>query len=230
MCWLDISRHIPLCCPQVSWDFYAASKHGLATLEQQAAALKLTRAHVAHIITRPHVKCSVKTLERLLLLPSSWSWAQWSALLQDPLQYKVPQLKEAAKQLKIPVTNVTKAVLVVSILQAFGLQDPSRVDPRLLRAVLLERCCTCPWVGCEEINHVWKVLLTHKSDKSNQKWPGLRKFIPTGWRTTAAERRAALHRHAGASSKQDLHHITKVLKQLKEKELKERLDAAAVSG
>jgi hypothetical protein len=173
----------------VSWDFYTASKHGLATLEQQAAALTLTRAHVADFMTRPRVKCSVRTLERLLLLPSSWSWAQWSALLQDPLQYKVPQLKQAAKQLKIPVTNTTKAVLVVSILQAFGLQEPSSVDLRLLRAVLLERCCSCPWVGCEEINHIWKVLLTLESEKINQQWPGLRKFIPNGWRTTAAERR-----------------------------------------
>jgi hypothetical protein len=210
-----------LCCPQVSWDFYTASKHGLATLEQQAAALTLLRPH----FNKPQcVKCSDRTLAQLPDLPAGadgWSWAQWSALLQDPLQYKVPQLKEAAKQLKIPLTNVTKAVLVVSILQAFGLQQPSSVAPQLLRAVVLERCCACPWVGCEEVGHVWGLLEKIHSGQINQKWPGLGEVVSKGWRAPAAERRTALHRHAGASSKQELRQFKQEVLQLQE-EISER--------
>jgi hypothetical protein len=196
----------------VSWDFNTASKHGLAILEQQAAALMMTRDPYFYIPRR--VKCSAQTLEQLQLLPGSWSWAQWSALLQDPLQYKVPQLKQAAKQLGIPASKATKAVLVVKILQAFGLQQPSRVAPQLLRAEVLERCCSCPWVGCEEIKDVWGWLLTLQPEQIKQKWPGLVVYRGRAFcGMPAAEQRAALHKYAGASSKQHLEQIKQEVQQ-----------------
>jgi hypothetical protein len=192
--------------PQVSWDFYTASKHGLAILEQQAAEHVLTRERC--FCKDISVKCDVKTVDQLPHLPCmpaflGWSWAQWSALLQDPLQYKVPQLKEAARQLRTPV-NATKAVLVVSILQAFGLQEPSSVDPQLLRAVVLERCCACPWLGCEVIGRVWQALQHLGPDKIDCMWPGLCELLFKRPRTTAAVRRAALRKYAGIGSKQQL--------------------------
>jgi hypothetical protein len=198
----------------VSWDFYTASKHGLAVLEQQAAALTLIPETGYFYIPR-HLKCSGQTLGQLPYLPSAygWSWAQWSALLQDPVQYRVPQLKEAASQLNIPITNATKAVLVVSILQAFGLQQSSRVHPQLLRAVVLERCCTFPWVGCDDIEEVWRMLLGCYPKEIMQKWPGLHHVLNQGWGTPAAERCAALRRYAGASSKQHLEQIKQEVQQ-----------------
>jgi uncharacterized protein (DUF2237 family) len=191
----------------VSWDFYTASKHGLTDLEQQAAALTLSTVG-RHIIKPASVKCSPQTLKQLQLLSpnNGWSWAQWSALLQDPLQYKVPQLKQAARQLSIPV-NASKAVLVVNILQVFGLQEPSRVHPQLLRAVLLERCCVCPWVGCEELGQVWGLLQRLSSHEIDQNWPGLREVACDRWGMAAAAWRAALHKYADASSKQHLQKI-----------------------
>jgi hypothetical protein len=194
-----------LCCLQVSWDFYTASKHGLAMLEQQAAELVLTRERC--FCKDIGVKCDVKTVDQLPHLPAimgwGWSWAQWSALLQDPLQYKVPQLKQAASQLRIPV-NATKAVLVVSILQAFGLQEPSRVNPQLLRAVVLERCCACPWLGCEVIGRVWQALQKLGPYEIDNMWPGMGELLFERPRTTAAVRRAVLRKYAGVGNRQQL--------------------------
>jgi hypothetical protein len=198
----------------VSWDFHTASKHGLAVLAQQAATLTLTRETC--FCKAVSVKCSVETVDRLPHLPAAggWSWEQWAAL-QDPLQYKVPQLQQAAKQLKIPVRG-SKAVLVVSILQAFGLQEPSRVDPQLLRAVLLERCCLRPWMGCELLHMVWEALQGLGPDKVDCMWPGLGEwmFNCRQPRTTAAVRRAALRKYAGVCSRQQLLRLQSEVKQL----------------
>jgi hypothetical protein len=208
----NLKHHLTVI-PQVSWDFYTAAKHGVTILEQQAAALTLT--YETHFTRPASVKCSPQTLKQLQLLGpnSGWSWAQWSALLQDPLQYKVPQLKQAARQLSIPVT-ASKAVLVVNILQAFGLQGPSRVHPQLLRAVLLERCCTSPWVGCEELVHVWGVLNRLSSHEIDQNWPGLSEVVCKRWVMAAAAWRAALHKYAGVCSKQQLVQLEVEVQQL----------------
>uniref|UniRef100_A0A383WBS6 Uncharacterized protein n=1 Tax=Tetradesmus obliquus TaxID=3088 RepID=A0A383WBS6_TETOB len=185
----------------VSSDFYKASKHGLAVLEAQAAELKL---RCGWDFSKPaSVQCSSKTLRMLQNLPrpTGWSWQQWAACLQDPLQFRVYELKQAARQLAVP-GNSSK--LVISILQAFGLQQPSSVAPQLLRAVLLERCCKCPWAGCEQISTVWEVLKDWSSSEIDRKWPGLSKRLLDDSCSTAAARRRALQMYTGACSKQQL--------------------------
>ncbi|WIA36947.1 hypothetical protein OEZ86_008187 [Tetradesmus obliquus] len=185
----------------VSSDFYNASKHGFAALEQQAAELKL---RCGWEFSKPaSVQCSNETLMSLQSLPrpTSWSWQQWAACLQDPLQYRVYELKQAAKQLAVP-GNSSK--LVTGILQAFGLQQPSSVAPQLLRAVLLERCCACPWAGCEQVSSVWDALKEWSSSDIDRKWPGLSKQLSASSCSTAAARRRALLMYTGACSKQQL--------------------------
>jgi hypothetical protein len=202
---------------QVCWDFYNASKHGLAVLEAQAAGLTMRPQDAAAISCKPaSVKCSYKTLQQLSALPAAggWSWQQWAAFLQDPLQYKVPQLKQAAKQLGLPGNRI-KAELLVSILQAFGLQEPSRVSPQLLRAVLLERCCSCPWVGCQVVAAAWRALNSLGSSEVDRKWPGLGDKVLDCKIASAAARRKVLQMHFGDCSKQQLKQLQEEVQQLK---------------
>jgi hypothetical protein len=200
---------------QVSWDFYTASKHGFAALEALAEQLRLRQDL---FFSKPaSVQCSVKTLLQLPLLPehNGWSWQQWTAFLQDPLQYKVADLKRAARQLRVPGKS-SKAELVVNILQAFGLQQPSSVAPQLLRAVVLERCCAYPWAGCEVVNRVWDTLKSLGSSEVDRKWPGSSEMMFSGNPNSAGQRRAALYMHAGASCKQQLLQLEVKVQQRKE--------------
>ncbi|WIA32719.1 hypothetical protein OEZ86_005905 [Tetradesmus obliquus] len=203
----------------VSWDFYSASKHGFATLEEQAADLQLLRRAAIEFWNKPAgVRCSEKTLAQLQRLPEAdgWSWQQWSAFLQDPLRYKLPELKQAARQLRVPGSNSSKAELVVNLLGAFGLQQPSSVAPQLLRAVLLERCCSYPWAGCELVSSVWDALKAMGRDEVNRRWPGpsRKQSGLARWLfscsmtmvtvTSAAARRRLLQQFTGACSRQQL--------------------------
>jgi hypothetical protein len=151
---------------------------------------------------------------------NGWSWQHWAAFLQDPLQYKLPELKQAARQLRMPVQG-SKALLTVSTLQAFGLNEPSRVSPQLLRAVLLERCCANPWVGCEDVGRVWhalSALLRLNPGGLECKWPGLGQAVLDECSgMTAAARRSVLSRYTGACSKQQLRQLVVELRQQQER-------------
>jgi hypothetical protein len=196
---------------QVCWDFYNASKHGVAVLEAQAACLTIQPQAFNYpknfwkFIKPASVQCSVKTLQQLSALPAAggWSWQQWAAFLQDPLQYKVPELQVAARQLGVQCKR-SKAELVMGILQAFGLQEPSRVSPQLLRAVLLERCCECPWEGCEVVVGVWTALTNVGIPFLDHKYPGLGAIAMNNTTRSAAARRKTLLKHFGACRRQQL--------------------------
>uniref|UniRef100_A0A383WDH8 SAP domain-containing protein n=1 Tax=Tetradesmus obliquus TaxID=3088 RepID=A0A383WDH8_TETOB len=167
-----------------SWDFYNAAKHGFAALEAQAAQLQVFVHDTSYYSNPASVQreSSLTSLIQLASLPEEdgWTWEQWATFLQDPLQYKVAQLKQAAWQVGVPVSS-SKAELVVNILQAFGLQQPSSVAPQLLRAVLLERCWPQPWAGCEVVSATWKALQTLgwlKVDCSKQQLLQLQREVP----------------------------------------------------
>ncbi|WIA20516.1 hypothetical protein OEZ85_004912 [Tetradesmus obliquus] len=194
--------------PEVSWDFYNASKHGIAALEEQAAQLRVT-PYLSSFKMAGKVQCSIQTLQKLQLLPVNpgWSWQKWAAFLQDPLQFKVAELKGAAKQLGMP-GNRSKPELVVKLLQAFGLQQPSSVAPQLLRAVLLERCWPDPWAGCEGLCRAWSALQALGRFEIDRLYPGLGGKLQLG---TAAERRRALRKYAGVGSKQQLQQLATVV-------------------
>ncbi|WIA36852.1 hypothetical protein OEZ86_008103 [Tetradesmus obliquus] len=191
----------------VSKDFHKASKFGFSTLEEQTAQLQVLPS--SDFIIPASVRCSRKTLARLQRLPEAggWSWQQWAACLQDPMQYSVYELKKAARQLAVP-SNSSK--LVSSILQAFGLQQPSSVSPQLLRAVLLERCCPEPWAGCEQLSLAGGLLQKVGRSGIDKLWPGLGEQLSASGLTSAAELRRALHTYTGACSARQLGQLLKL--------------------
>jgi hypothetical protein len=136
---------------QVSWDFHNAAKHGITLLLQQVEQLTFTFEYSYY-----H-----KLEEGLAGLPAAdgWSWQEWAACLSDPLSYKLPELKEAARQLYV-VKSGTKAELILRLLGAFGLKAPSKAPPQLLRAMALERMGFEPWRGSENVRKSRMTLFT----------------------------------------------------------------------
>ncbi|WIA16631.1 hypothetical protein OEZ85_013294 [Tetradesmus obliquus] len=188
----------------VSKDFHKASKFGFSTLKEQTAQLQVLPS--SEFIIPASVQCSYETLARLQRLPAAggWSWQQWAACLQDPMQFSVYELKKAARQLAMP-SNSSK--LVSRILQAFGLQEPTSVAPQLLRAVLLERCCPEPWTGCKELSLTWELLQKLGRSEVDKLWPGLGGQLFASGLTSAAALRKALHTYISASSARQLQQL-----------------------
>jgi hypothetical protein len=136
----------------VSWDFHNAAKHGFTLLQQQVEKLTIKRMG--------GYSYGLEYGLRYLPTADGWSWQQWADLLSDPLSYKLPDLKEAAKQLHM-IRSGTKAELVLRLLGAFGLKAPSKAPPRVLRAIALERICLRPWRGMDPLLGPLHVIRHH---------------------------------------------------------------------
>ncbi|KAF6256904.1 hypothetical protein COO60DRAFT_58690 [Scenedesmus sp. NREL 46B-D3] len=183
----------------VSWDFYNAAKHGFVLLQQQVEKL--------HFMQQYSYRYDVDRALRRLPMADGWTWQQWAAFLSDPLPYKVPDLKEAAKQLFLTRTG-TKAQLVVRVLGAFGLSAPSKAPPQLLRALALERIALRPWLGAGALVEARSALsMLFLVDEGLPAWgPGITRDQHKAAGSAAAWRK--LLAAAGVKSKAQLLQLT----------------------
>jgi hypothetical protein len=84
---------------QVCWDFYHAAKHGFIAL---AAATDTVQQRPP-----PEEYGLSKLLYGLASLPGPATlggWAFWDSVVQQPTNLKLPQLKDAARQLGVTVS------------------------------------------------------------------------------------------------------------------------------
>jgi hypothetical protein len=84
---------------QVCWDFYHAAKAGYEALGQAATEV--------YCQGKPNVIPS-EVVKRLFELPGPASlggWVFWDSVVQQPMQLKLPQLKDAARNLALQVKH-----------------------------------------------------------------------------------------------------------------------------
>ncbi|GBF94251.1 hypothetical protein Rsub_06521 [Raphidocelis subcapitata] len=117
----------------VCWDWYHAAREAFTKL---ADAIDQRLDQV--VPTREQFRRAGCEADPWASVPGALDWGVWDALVAAPAELKLPQLKEAAKALRVPAGG-TKAELIVRLLDELGLAGgPTPAPARVLRAVSLE--------------------------------------------------------------------------------------------